>query len=484
MPDPSANSCHAVNAMEVEANRRLPAESIEWHADADEAEQSHSLPLRPMLSFADPAYEQRFVRHYNIFYYRYAQISLTVGLVLIFCDFLVDLVVIHNEPANFYRLQLCLPILGVGIACSFTPFARRHWQYIMAGFIVVVAFSLFWVLLVIDHQGGPGLKSWVGILNFIFLEFYCFVILGVRFNYAFVSGMLLLLSFELAMLLDLEADWRMFPYWSYQVVTSFLLAVGIGWWREFVLRKDFSTQTTLKAAKDSLKNRNGLLESEVRRRTRELLANQDAAILMLASIVETRDSETGNHVRRTQHYVRALAKQLQSHPDFADYLTDNQIDILFKSAPLHDIGKVGIPDRILLKPGRLEPEEFEIMKTHTTLGYKAIEDAQKRLGMKVGFLACVQEIALSHHEKWDGSGYPEKLAGHAIPISARLMALADVYDALISHRVYKQAMSHTQATATIIEGRGSHFDPDVADAFAAIADEFELITDRYSDRQG
>jgi putative two-component system response regulator len=284
------------------------------------------------------------------------------------------------------------------------------------------------------------------------------------------------------MSLDLAVDRGMFLYWSYQVVTSCVLAMGIGWWREFVLRKDFSTQTTLKAAKDFLKNQNAVLEAEVGRRTHELLASQDAAILTLASLVETRDLETGNHVRRTQHYVRALAKRLRSHPDFADYLTDHQIDILFKSAPLHDIGKVGIPDRILQKPGRFEPEEFEIMKTHTTLGYKAIEDAQQQLGMKVEFLACVQEIALNHHEKWDGSGYPRKLVGDAIPISARLMALADVYDALISQRVYKQAMSQGQAIAVIAEGRGKHFDPDVADAFAAIADQFKAIADRYSDK--
>ena len=236
-----------------------------------------------------------------------------------------------------------------------------------------------------------------------------------------------------------------------------------------------------KAAKDFLKNQNALLESEVRERTREILEAQNATIVTLACLVETRDTETGNHVRRTQHYVRALAKQLQTHRRFADYLTDHQIDILFKSAPLHDIGKVGIPDRILLKPGRLEPEEFEIMKSHTTLGHKAMEDAEEQLGTKVEFLACGKEIALSHHEKWDGSGYPGKLAGNAIPISARLMALADVYDALISQRVYKRPMPHDQATAIIIEGKSSHFDPDVVDAFAAIAGQFEAIAARYSD---
>jgi putative two-component system response regulator len=176
-----------------------------------------------------------------------------------------------------------------------------------------------------------------------------------------------------------------------------------------------------------------------------------------------------------------LARQLQSHPSFADYLVEAQIDILFKSAPLHDIGKVGISDSILLKPGKLGPEEFEIMKTHTTIGYNAIENAEKQLGMTVEFLTCAKEIALSHQEKWDGSGYPQKLVGDAIPISARLMAVADVYDALRTRRVYKDAMSHDQAIAIIMEGKGSHFDPDVVDAFGEIIDEFKDIADRYLD---
>jgi HD-GYP domain-containing protein (c-di-GMP phosphodiesterase class II) len=447
----------------------------------DIVEQSDTLLLRPLLAFSDLSYEQRFVRHYNTFYYRYAQVSLGVGLLLILSDYIVDVLFLRSEAANIYRLELCLPILAIGAAYSFTSQARRHWQSVMAGFIVVVACSLFWVLLRIDSQGGMGLSTWVGILNFVFLEFYCFVILGVQFTNALVSGALILLAFEAAMLFGFGLDWSVFSYRSYHVVTLFLLAGGIGWWREFVLRKDFSTQTTLKAAKDVLRNQNTLLENEVRKRTQKIQDTQDATIVVLASVVETRDNETGNHVRRTQQYVRVLARQLRLHPVFADFLTDYQIDILFKSAPLHDIGKVGIPDSILLKPGKLEPEEFEIMKTHTTLGHDAIENAEKELGMKVEFLDCAKEIALSHQEKWDGSGYPGKLSGNAIPISARLMAVADVYDALRSQRVYKAAMPHEQATAVIIEGRGRHFDPDMVDAFRVVADQFKEIAARYSD---
>lgn len=449
--------------------------------NANDVGQPDALPLRPKLSFAGAAYEQAFVRYYEDFYYRYAQASLVVGMVLILGDFLVDQLAFPNGHANLYRLQLCLPILGIGVAYSFTHFARRHWQFVMSGFIAAVACSLFWLLLVIDSQGGMGLTSWVGILNFVFLEFYCFVILGVQFRYAIAAGAAILLMFEAAMQISFGNDLAMFCYWSYHVITLFILAAGIGWWREFAVRMDFATQTTLKATQDFLKNQNELLEIEVEKRTRKIQDAQDATIVTLASLVETRDNETGNHIRRTQHYIKALARQLQAHPAFADYLVEHQIDILFKSAPLHDIGKVGIPDSILLKPGKLDPDEFEIMKTHTTLGHSAIENAEKQLGMTVEFLACAKEIALSHHEKWDGGGYPAGLGGNRIPISARLMAVADVYDALTSRRVYKDAMGHDEAIAIIMEGKGKHFDPDVVDAFAAITGEFRDIAGRYAD---
>jgi len=443
-------------------------------------DQADHLPLRPKLSFAGVAYEDRFCRYYHGFYYRYAQASLAVGMALILGDYLVDRMA-FNAPANFYRIQLCLPLLAIGLAYSFTDTARRHWQSVMSTFIVAVACSLFWVLSVIDQQGGMGLKSWVGILNFTFLEFYCFVILGVQFRFALPAGLAILLVFEAAMQAGLGTDVGAFFYWSYHVVTLFILAAGIGWWREFLVRKDFSTQTTLKAARDVLKNQNGLLEIEVEKRTGKLQEIQDATIVILASLVETRDNETGNHIRRTQHYVRALARQLQSHPAFAADLAGSRLDILFKSAPLHDIGKVGIPDSILLKPGRLDPAEFEIMKTHASLGHQAIEKAERQLGISVDFLACAKEIALNHHEKWDGSGYPRGLAGAAIPISARLMAVADVYDALTTRRVYKGAMSHDEAVTIILDGRGRHFDPDVVDAFAAISKQFRDIAARYAD---
>jgi putative two-component system response regulator len=241
------------------------------------------------------------------------------------------------------------------------------------------------------------------------------------------------------------------------------------------------TQLSLKAAADFLRDKAKYLEQEVARRTREVKAIQDVTILAMASLAETRDSDTGNHLRRTQYYLRALALQLKNHPRFARFLTDANIELLFKSAPLHDIGKVGIPDRILLKPGHLDALEFQIMKTHAMLGREAINHAEKSLGANVEFLGMAKEIAQSHQEKWDGSGYPQGLSGDDIPISARLMAVADVYDALISRRVYKEAMSHQQAVQIIAEGKGTHFDPDMVDAFMQISDQFSEIAERFVD---
>ncbi|KAF1049829.1 response regulator [Xylophilus sp.] len=248
-----------------------------------------------------------------------------------------------------------------------------------------------------------------------------------------------------------------------------------------ILQARVQTHLTLKASADFLRDRGAYLEREVALRTLEVQAIQDVTIMALTSLAETRDNETGNHIRRTPLYVKALAERLRGHPRFAHALNDRMIDLLYKSAPLHDIGKIGIPDAILLKPGPLTVEEFEVMKTHTTLGRKAIEDAERRLGMRVGFLSVAKEIAYSHQEKWDGSGYPEGLAGEAIPPSARLMALADVYDALISKRVYKPAYPHEQSCATVARGRGGHFDPDIVDAFMDLAEDFRTIATLYRD---
>ena len=242
------------------------------------------------------------------------------------------------------------------------------------------------------------------------------------------------------------------------------------------------TQLQLKKVRDYLKDKNDFLEEEVQKRTKEVMAVQEVTILAMASLAETRDNDTGNHIRRTQFYLKILADKLRQNIRFSHFLNDDKIiDLLFKSAPLHDIGKVGIPDHILLKPGRFTPDEFEIMKKHTALGRDSILAAEKRLGLELPFLAYAKEIAYSHQEKWDGTGYPEGLSGDDIPISGRMMAIADVYDALICRRVYKEGMPHEKAVSIIVEGKGTHFDPDMVDAFVDIADEFKEIAKRYED---
>ncbi len=241
------------------------------------------------------------------------------------------------------------------------------------------------------------------------------------------------------------------------------------------------THLELKHARDLLADHNRRLEAEVERRMAENQLVQDVSIRALALVTEARDHETGNHIQRTSAYVRTLAGHLARRPRYAGELTEQAIDVLARSAPLHDIGKVGIPDHILLKPGRLDPDERTIMETHAALGADAIARALQGAERRVDFLTVAMEIARHHHERWDGSGYPDRLAGEGIPRSARLMAIADVFDALISRRVYKPPMPFAEAYEIIVAGRGSQFDPDVVECFVAAFDEMCAIASRYRD---
>ncbi|WP_420997719.1 HD-GYP domain-containing protein [Cupriavidus sp. 30B13] len=248
-----------------------------------------------------------------------------------------------------------------------------------------------------------------------------------------------------------------------------------------VLRSRVATHLSLRLANRRLRERALGLQDELVRRAQELAHAQDATICALSALVETRDNETGGHIHRTQHYVRAIAQTLQCTADFRAALTPEVIELLFKSAPLHDVGKIGIDDRILRKPGRLTPAEFDIMKTHTTIGGTALAEAQRHCGGGGAFLRIASEIARSHHERWSGGGYPDGLAGEAIPLSARIMAIADVYDALISERVYKAALPHDEAMRLLRAQRGQHFDPRVVDAFVRAEPEIRAIARRYAD---
>ena len=253
--------------------------------------------------------------------------------------------------------------------------------------------------------------------------------------------------------------------------------------RPAIVKARVRTHLQIKLARDLLHDQNAWLEAEVRRRVAQYHKVQDVALRALASLAEARDSETGNHILRTQAYVRLLAEDLAKQAVHAEELTPDVIDMYVKAAPLHDIGKVGIPDSILLKPGKLTPEEWAVMRTHAQIGADAIWRAIRQESDKeaVGFLRVAIDIARHHHERWDGTGYPLGLRGAAIPLSARLMALADVFDALISERAYKRPMTLEQTDDIIQQGRDTHFDPDVVDAYLRQREAFRAVACGFAD---
>lgn len=242
------------------------------------------------------------------------------------------------------------------------------------------------------------------------------------------------------------------------------------------------THLSLRLAQYELSKQNEILEKKVIERTKMLTLTQEVTIEAMAYLAEYRDPETGGHIKRTKNYIKLLAEELKKNPKFKDALDDETIEILYKSAPLHDIGKIGIKDDILFKNGELTNKEFEEMKNHTLLGHNSLVKASSTLGDN-SFFKCAMELARSHQEKWNGTGYPDGLTGEEIPLSGRLMAVADVYDALVSKRAYKPAFSHQKAVQIILEGKGDHFDPEIVDAFINIQEEFRKIAYEYADSE-
>ncbi len=215
----------------------------------------------------------------------------------------------------------------------------------------------------------------------------------------------------------------------------------------------------------------------------ESLYAHKVVLFAVATMAELRESETESHLLRVQHYVRALCRKLATRAEYSAILTEKYIQLLCNSVYIYDLGTVAIPDRILLKPSRLTEDELSIMRTHTTLGYEAIVRAEKSMGKTTPRLTIAKELTLSHQEKWNGKGYPQGLAGTQIPLSARIVALADVYDALITQKVYKDGMSHDAAVKVIASERGGHFDPNITDAFLEIQQEFKEISQKYADTE-
>lgn len=229
-----------------------------------------------------------------------------------------------------------------------------------------------------------------------------------------------------------------------------------------------------------LEGDNLALEERVRERTAQLERTQQVTMFCMARLAESRDPETGEHLDRMRRYVRELAIELGTWPKYDGVIDSGFVETLFYSSPLHDIGKVGIPDAILLKPGKLSPEEFDIMKTHTLVGGDTLKAADEEAGGN-SFLTMGRDIAYFHHEKYDGSGYPFGKFSEEIPLPARIVALGDAYDALTSRRPYKEPFSHERSREIIMEASGSHFDPDVIKAFVARESKFERIRDHYQD---
>jgi len=248
-----------------------------------------------------------------------------------------------------------------------------------------------------------------------------------------------------------------------------------------ILRMRIENHLSQKEFKDELKFQNHFLSEEVHRHIANLTVVQEASIMAMASLAETRDNETGQHLRRTKHYISELAMHMGKEKKFKAKLSPENIKLIALSSPLHDIGKIGIPDSILLKPGPLTADEYDMMKKHTIIGRNAILKAENLIGCDETFLSCARKIAYSHHEKWDGTGYPEGLSGEDIPLSARLMAVVDAYDALTSQRIYKEAVCHEEAVAIIRTDSGTHFDPDVIKAFLALTEEFRQISNTHKD---
>jgi putative two-component system response regulator len=234
------------------------------------------------------------------------------------------------------------------------------------------------------------------------------------------------------------------------------------------------THLQLRAMQRTLERQNEYLEELVQQKVQEIIGTQLAVVFALSKLTEARDYETGRHVEHVRVFCRELSNELRKNPGYSDIITKDFLQNIYCASPLHDIGKVGIPDEILLKNGKLTSQEFEIMKKHSEIGANMLEMIQKEHPGN-SFVIMGIEITRHHHEKWDGAGYPDGLKGHEIPLSARIMALVDAYDAMRSKRPYKQPYSHERTCKNIMQDSGTHFDPDVVDAFLRIESRFAEI---------
>ena len=329
--------------------------------------------------------------------------------------------------------------------------------------VIVVSIAIFIFATVVQVKMLDRISGWNGVIPQIrVLISVWLVLIGSRKGYLIAIGLNLVVSFLAAVQVFVFQSAMALPGVVISLATVLIISIIA------LYKNRFQEKVTE-------------VINEKTRRTSEIAELQEVSIMAMAALAETRDHETGRHIQRTKRYVNVLATYLYEHGAYPEILDEKMIDLVTMSAPLHDIGKVGIPDSILLKPGPLTEEEFETIKFHTALGYDAVMKAESLMGTSESFLRYAQEIILYHHEWWDGKGYLQHLSGNDIPLSARIMTVADVYDALTSKRVYKEISSHEEALTIIEEGSGTQFDPVIVDAFMACQGAFKNIADAYKD---
>jgi len=365
---------------------------------------------------------------------------------------------LRKSEASPHRVLPLLAILAFGLAFEY---ARQRGVFTERVFLVTATSSLclIWQLIELSLLGKIRLKN---LKLFFFATLMELVLALVRL------GALFFQKISPGMNLYQEPLEITLIRWSWFAFTVISYVTLIGYWINKLSIENAKATEENNAIKLELAHKK-LEQSEL-----QFLASLNA-------LAKARDNETGNHIVRTQNYVRLLALRLRKDGHYAEELTDHNIDLLFKAAPLHDIGKIGIPDHVLLKNGPLTDEEWVIMKTHTSIGEYVLNTSDIDINADHDVIANAIKIAGGHHERWNGAGYPRGLAGLAIPLPARIMALADMYDALVSERVYKQAWTHQRAAQEIIAGRSTYFDPVIVDAFIAEQTTFKDIADQYRD---
>lgn len=338
---------------------------------------------------------------------------------------------------------------------------KTNAQSFKDGFILVFGSLLFIIATIAQIRMSVELNEWQGVISQVHVMISVYMVARVRKNGYWVASILNCITCIIALLQVIFSN-NMHALPGIVIPLCTIITINI---IVFYMRR-----LNLKAKEmQEIKNQG----------TKEIIELQEVTILVMAALAETRDNETGKHIQRTKLYVKVLAEYLYANNIYPDLLDAQMIGLLVASAPLHDIGKVGIPDSILLKPGRLNPEEFEVIKQHTAIGNEAIMKAMEFMDTDETFLKYAQEIVLYHHERWDGAGYLEHLKGDEIPISARIMSVADVYDALSSKRIYKEIYTHEEALEIISDGSGTQFDPLIVEAFMACNTTFRDIAEEY-----